>query len=105
MVRGASVVLPERVAALDVLCDDGRIAALAAPGSLEHFLTERYCLYTTGKAGRLCRAEIHHGLWPLQPAEAEIGLTTIAPLDLDGDPVCHFARSQDVVVWPLEPLA
>src|SRR5262245_5040242 len=33
VVRGASVVLPDRLAALDVVCEHGRIAALAAPGS------------------------------------------------------------------------
>jgi uncharacterized protein YqjF (DUF2071 family) len=40
-----------------------------APGTLEHFLTERYCLYAED-GGRLLRAEIHHEPWPLQPAEA-----------------------------------
>ena len=77
----------------------------AKPGSLEWFLTERYCLYTTDRRGRVCRAEIHHELWPLQPAEAEIGLASISPLALEGEPLCHFAQRQDVVVWPLEPLA
>jgi uncharacterized protein YqjF (DUF2071 family) len=76
----------------------------ATPGSLEWFLAERYCLYTTDRRGRLSRAEIHHDLWPLQPAEAEIGLTSISPFELDGDPLCHYSRSQDVVIWPLEPL-
>jgi uncharacterized protein len=76
----------------------------ARPGSLEWFLAERYCLYTTDRRRRLSRAEIHHDLWPLQPAEAEIGLTSISPFELDGDPLCHYSRSQDVVIWPLEPL-
>jgi uncharacterized protein YqjF (DUF2071 family) len=74
----------------------------AAPGSLEWFLCERYCLYTTDRRGQLYRAEIHHAPWPLQPAEAEIALTSIAPLELRGAPLCHFARRQDVVIWPLE---
>jgi uncharacterized protein len=77
----------------------------AKPGSLEWFLVERYCLYTTDRRGQLCRAEIHHGLWPLQPAEAEIGPTSISPIELEGEPLCHYSRSQDVVIWPLEPLA
>jgi uncharacterized protein len=76
----------------------------ATPGSLEWFLGERYCLYTTDRRGRLCRAEIHHDLWPLQPAEAEIGLTSISPVELEGDPLCHYSRRQDVVIWSLEPL-
>jgi uncharacterized protein YqjF (DUF2071 family) len=76
----------------------------AEPGSLEWFLTERYCLYTTNRRGALYRAEAHHGLWPLQPVEAEIGLASISPLELSGDPVCHFSKRQDAVLWPLEPV-
>jgi uncharacterized protein len=76
----------------------------AEPGSLEWFLAERYCLYTTDSRGALQRAEIHHDRWPLQGAEAEIELTTISPIELDGAPLCHFSRRQDVVIWPLEPV-
>lgn len=76
----------------------------AQPGTLEWFLTERYCLYTTDELGRLCRAEIHHDLWPLQTAEAQVELASIVPLELDGEPLCHFSRRQDVVIWPLRRL-
>jgi uncharacterized protein YqjF (DUF2071 family) len=77
----------------------------AEPGSLEWFLAERYCLYTTDGRDRLHRAEIHHDRWDLQPAEAEIELASISPLGLDGDALCHFSRRQDVVIWPLLPVA
>jgi uncharacterized protein YqjF (DUF2071 family) len=77
----------------------------AEPGSLEWFLAERYCLYTTDRRGVLQRAEIHHELWPLQGAEAEVELATISPIELDGPPLCHFSRRQDVVIWPLEPVS
>jgi uncharacterized protein YqjF (DUF2071 family) len=73
----------------------------AEPGTLEWFLTERYCLYTTDR-GALARAEIHHELWPLQTAEAEIELASISPIELQGDPLLHVSRRQDVVIWPLE---
>jgi uncharacterized protein len=76
----------------------------AERGSLEWFLVEHYCLYATDERHRLHRAEIHHEPWPLQPAEAEIELASIAPLELAGDPICWFARRQDVVIWPLEPV-
>jgi uncharacterized protein YqjF (DUF2071 family) len=76
----------------------------AEPGSLEWFLTERYCLYTTDR-GRLARADIHHEPWPLQPAEAEIELASISPLELHGEPLVHFSRRQDAVIWPLEPVS
>ncbi len=76
----------------------------AETGSFEWFLTERYCLYAMDDRGVLHRGEIHHGLWPLQAAEAEIELTTISRIELDGAPVCHFSRRQDVLFWPLEPV-
>ena len=71
----------------------------AEPGTLEHFLAERYCLY--GEEGRV-RADIHHPPWPLQPADATVEQHSIAPVPLEGEPVCHFARRQDVVVWKPE---
>jgi uncharacterized protein len=80
-------------------------AATAEPGSLEHFLVERYCLYTQ-RRGRLERAEIHHRPWQLAPAEAEIELNTMAPVELpDDEPLLHFSERQDVVVWGIEQAA
>jgi uncharacterized protein YqjF (DUF2071 family) len=78
-------------------------AAPAEPGTLEHFLAERYCLYTFDE-GRLWRAEIHHPPWPLQEANAEIELNTMAPdgLEVDGEPHLMYSAVQDVVIWPLE---
>jgi uncharacterized protein len=75
----------------------------AEPGSLEEFLTERYCLYAA-HAGRLCRADIHHRPWPLQPARARIDLNTLPPVKLDSgdEPLLHYSARQDVVIWPLE---
>jgi hypothetical protein len=74
------------------------------PRSLAHFLTERYCLYTTDE-GRLKRAEIHHRPWALQPAEADIEENSMPPKGmelLDDEPLLHFSARQDVVIWPLE---
>jgi len=71
----------------------------APPGSLEAFLTERYCLYTTNDRGDLLRAEIHHPPWELRRADAEISLATLAQLELGGDPVCHYSDRQDALVW------
>jgi uncharacterized protein YqjF (DUF2071 family) len=73
--------------------------------SLERWLTERYCLYTVFK-GDVFRAEIHHAQWPLQDAEAEIRVNSMAsaahiPLP-DMAPVLHFCRSLQVLIWPLE---
>jgi uncharacterized protein YqjF (DUF2071 family) len=76
----------------------------AEPGTLDHFLTERYCLYAEDD-GQLYRADIHHAPWPLQKAEAEVELNSIAPVELpDDDPLLHYSHRQDVVIWPLEQL-
>lgn len=77
----------------------------AAPGSLDWRLTERYCAYTLDEKGRVLRAEIHHRPWELHRAEAEIRSNTMtAPLgiELEGEPLLHLARRQDVVIWPHE---
>ena len=76
----------------------------AEPGSLDEFLTERYCLYTED-GGRAYRAELHHAPWDLQRGEASVDLNTMAPVALPDDaPHVLFAPRQDVVVWPLEEL-
>jgi uncharacterized protein YqjF (DUF2071 family) len=77
-------------------------AFTAAPGTLEHFLTERYCLYTVVD-GTVRRAEIHHPPWPLQPAQATIEENTMtepAGIRLPArTPLLHYAARQDVVIW------
>jgi uncharacterized protein len=73
----------------------------AHPGSLEHFLTERYCIYTAD-GGRLYRTELHHPPWALKAAEASIGPITLAPVALEGEPHLLYAATQDVLVWPVE---
>jgi uncharacterized protein YqjF (DUF2071 family) len=71
-------------------------------GSLEHFLTERYCLYTAHD-GRPHRLEIHHPPWRLQAAEASLEVNTMS--DAAGiplprvDPLLHFSKRQDAVAW------
>jgi uncharacterized protein YqjF (DUF2071 family) len=73
------------------------------PGSLAHFLTERYCLYAVDE-GRLKRAEIHHPPWPLRPAEGAIEKNTMPPAGVelvDAEPLLHFSARQDVLIWPL----
>lgn len=75
------------------------------PGSLEYFLTERYCLYVVDESFHAHRLEIHHPPWPLQVAEAEIAVNTMADAQgirlPDMAPVLHFAGRQDMVAWPL----
>lgn len=75
----------------------------STPGDLDHWLTERYCLYAVDLRDRVHRCDIHHHQWPLQPAEAEIEIDSV--VDAHGIrlpkilPLLHFAKSLDVVAW------
>jgi hypothetical protein len=79
----------------------------AFPGSLEHFLTERYCLYAFSRK-RLYRSEIHHLPWPLQTASCNIEENTMAAaagITLPPQPsLMHFSRQLKVLVWAPERL-
>jgi uncharacterized protein YqjF (DUF2071 family) len=81
-------------------------ASTAAYGSLEYFLTERYCLYTLDEDKRIQRGEIHHPPWLLQQAVGSLQRNTMTEafgIQLKGEPLLHFARRQDVLLWLIEP--
>jgi uncharacterized protein len=86
----------------------GRMNTLdqSRPGTIEHFLTERYALYTTGAGGKLHRGNIHHLPWPLELAEAEFEINELPGahgIELpDTAPILHYARELVVYVWSLE---
>ncbi|HYE88076.1 MAG TPA: DUF2071 domain-containing protein [Vicinamibacterales bacterium] len=75
---------------------------IPAPGSLEHFLTERYCMYSTD-GQRLWRGDIIHPRWRLQTAEASIAVNSMIAAagvrPLAERPLLHFAAFQDVRFW------
>lgn len=84
---------------------DGRFVASYEPcgpvahargGSLEHFLVERYRLFSQ-RRGRLITAVVSHEPWPLQPAVARIDVNEMAPrgLAFRDEPLLHFAASVD----------
>jgi uncharacterized protein YqjF (DUF2071 family) len=81
----------------------------AKSGSIEHFLTERYCLYSKAPDGVILRTNVHHRPWPLQAAAADIEENTVGAaqgIDLRGSPaLVHFSRCLDVVVWSPDPIA
>ena len=80
---------------------------IAHPGSLEHFLSERYCLYACNR-GRLYRSEIHHLPWPLQAARWELRANTMAAtagFELPAHPdLASFVRELRVLFWAPERL-
>jgi uncharacterized protein YqjF (DUF2071 family) len=80
----------------------------AARDTIEYFLTERYCLFTYDRAGKLLQGNIHHAPWPLEAAEAEIEVNELPRAHgirlPDIAPVLHFARTQAVVIWKPQPV-
>lgn len=90
------------------------------PGTLEYFLTERYCLYAADAKGQISRGDVHHAPWSLQPAQAEFRENTMIEAALECGapapllhrsphhptiPLLHFAHRQDVVVWNPQPIS
>jgi len=79
------------------------------PGTLEHFLTERYCLYSASRRGTVYRGDIHHHPWPLWRAELET--ESLAMTDQIGvrlpetGPLLHFSKRLDTLAWPPRRIA
>lgn len=66
-----------------------------AVGSLEHFLTERYCLFAARRGVLLC-GEIAHAPWQLAPAEVQLDvcdMTQLVGLTLAGPPASVLAAA------------
>jgi uncharacterized protein YqjF (DUF2071 family) len=78
----------------------------AQVGTLEHFLIERYLLYTNGR-NRLFIGQVHHSPYPVQSAEVDVCDETL--LDASGivrpidRPFAHFSEGVDVEIFPLRP--
>ncbi len=92
-------------AVFDATWRTGAPLEASRPGSLEFFLTERYCFLTVHE-GAVYRCRIHHPPWPLSTAEVSAyhstmieshGLPTPA-----GPPLLHYAEEITVDIWPLE---
>jgi uncharacterized protein YqjF (DUF2071 family) len=81
--------------------------ASADKSDLERFVTERYCLYLV-RRGRIHRVQIHHLSWPLQPAEADFQVNTVAKaagIELPPErPMLQFAKSLDVYIYAPEEI-
>ena len=78
----------------------------AAPGTLEHFLAERYLLYVSDR-GRLLSGHVHHVPYPLQRAEVDaLEESLIAAAGIrrpDEAPLAHYAAGVRVHVFGLTP--
>jgi len=78
----------------------------ATNGSIEEFLTERYCFFTSAADGRIMSCDVHHEPWPLQPATAQWKRNTmLAPLSLNllkPEPLLHYSHKLETIEWLLE---
>lgn len=77
------------------------------PGTLDFFLIERYCLYTTDDKNKLYRCRILHQPWRLQQTKelSDFESTMIEANGLptpEGKPLLHCGGPADVDVWSLE---
>lgn len=75
------------------------------PGTLEHFLTERYALFAR-RRGRILRSRVAHAPWPLRRAELlDLDETLIEAAGLRGEGAPHLLASDgiDVDGWALGP--
>jgi uncharacterized protein YqjF (DUF2071 family) len=90
---------------VDVRYAPGDVPRPADPGTLEHFLVERYLLYSAGGSS-LHSARVHHVPYPLQPATVDhLRETLVATNGIDRpdtEPLAHYASRVDVDIWPLE---
>ena len=75
----------------------------AKRGTLEYFLTERYCLYAQRRKGKLLRGEIHHAPWKLQEVRASLDVNTMTEtlgIQLENSPAAlHFSKLQEMIAW------
>jgi uncharacterized protein YqjF (DUF2071 family) len=80
----------------------------SSEGTLDAWLTDRYCLYSADHAANIYRGEIDHPPWPLQKAEATVHINTLGDalgINLPQQPATlHFAKTLDVKAWMVERL-
>jgi uncharacterized protein YqjF (DUF2071 family) len=76
-----------------------------APGSLEAWLTERYCYFAQCGSRGIFRCDIAHAPWRLAPARAHISRNSL-PLMFnlrlpECQPLLHYAAHVQTRIWPL----
>jgi len=78
--------------------------AESVPGSLEHFLVERYLLYAY-RNDKLYRGQVYHSAYPLQRVRVhsidESLINAAGILRGDEPPIAHYASELNVRIYPL----
>ncbi len=75
-------------------------------GTLDHWLTERYCLFSSNNGSNIFCGEIQHCPWPLQKAEAEINRNTLLTRykinSTEIQPISYFSKGVDTLFWNIK---
>ncbi|MCA9214886.1 MAG: DUF2071 domain-containing protein [Planctomycetales bacterium] len=99
----------EPPAELDVSYKPTSEQFFAKSGTLEYWLTSRYCLYAANNNGEVLRGEIDHDPWPLQKAECTVNKNTMAEaagIELpDEPPHLLFVNDISVIAWTNQRLS
>lgn len=92
-------------ASLSARCAPKGPASTTEPGTLDHFLVERYVLYSA-RRGRLYRGQVHHAPYSVRAADVlslQDSLTDASGIrHPDTPPLAHYSRGVEVEVFPLE---
>ena len=100
----AARILPPGPATLTASWTIAGEAAPARPGTLEHFLTERYLLFSRAFGRKLFRLQVHHAPWPLRRVEGLEVAQTLAAADgvppPRGTPLSQWSEGVDVDFFP-----
>jgi len=100
----AARLLPDARAAFSGSWTSEAAAAPAQPGTLAHFLAERYVLFSRAFGDKLFRLQVHHEPWPLQTAHDVKVTQTLASADglpqFEGEPFAQYSEGVDVEFFP-----
>ena len=96
-------------ATLDLAYTIGDDAGPSEPGSFQHFLVERYFLYSVKRDGTLVRGQVHHTPYPVRRAaitrmeESFVAAAGIATHGREAVSVL-YSEGVDVEVFPIGPV-
>ncbi|MBS4208260.1 DUF2071 domain-containing protein [Bacillus sp. FJAT-50079] len=71
------------------------------PGTLDHWLLERYCMYSI-KGKHVYRGDIHHDKWKVTNGQVEVITGKGISLFSKTKPIVHFSRRRRAFTYPLE---
>ena len=99
----STIEIPGKKFACTFSVKDGRQKFVSEIGSLDYFLTEKYCIWSV-KGRKIIKLPISHLPWVLQ--KADISMTESTLIDdrivITGKPIAHYASNMTAYVHPYE---